>query len=403
MPVTFSYALRPVAINAAKPKDKPYALTDGGGLYLEILPTGTKVWRYKFHYNGRRDKITIGRYPAVSLKDARQRHAELLEKIAAGQDPKAGLQTKVSGGSKASGEATFEHYARKWVEETLFYRSAAYRAQQLRWLEVHVFPVIGRQNLNAITPRDVLRVVEPLRETANTAESVRALIQRVFSYAIRNLAAESNPALMVRGAIVVPKKTHHLHLLEPELARFWRLIPRQGAHFTTLVAAQMLFYTMVRKGELIRSRWHEFDLDAGVWDVPAERMKMRKRHRVYLPRQAVALLQSLKPMTEHQDYVFPSVYTASGRIAPMGDASLNHFFKRVDFGVQGFAPHGVRGTTATLLREHGFRSEVVELLLSHAPKGQVEAAYNHAELGQERKEALQFLADYLDQLALASD
>ncbi|MGB3740472.1 MAG: hypothetical protein WA968_00225 [Castellaniella sp.] len=139
-----------------------------------------------------------------------------------------------------------EHYARKWVEETLFYRSAAYRAQQLRWLEAHVFPVIGQQNLNAITPRDVLRVVEPLRETANTAESVRALIQRVFSYAIRNLAAESNPALMVRGAIVVPKKTHHLHLLEPELARFWRLIPRQGAHFTTLVAAQMLFYTMVR-------------------------------------------------------------------------------------------------------------------------------------------------------------
>ncbi|MFA7437087.1 tyrosine-type recombinase/integrase [Castellaniella sp.] len=400
---SFAYALRPVVINAAKPKDKPYALTDGGGLYLEILPTGTKVWRYKFHFEGRRDKITIGRYPAVSLKDARQVHAELMDKVLKGENPKAGRQSRAGGQSATPEQLTFEAYARQWVEETLFYRSAAYRAQQLRWLESHVFPAIGGRPLAAVAPREVLDVLEPLRTTAVTAEGVRSLIQRIYNYAIRNLVADSNPALMVRGAISVPKRTHHKHLLETEVGRLWRQIPRQGAHFTTLVAVQMLFYTMVRKGELIRSRWIEFDLTAGIWDIPAERMKMRKRHRVYLPRQAVVLLQALQPMTGHQDYVFPTIYASSGRVAPMGEATLNHFFKRIDFGVQGFAPHGVRGTAATLLREHGIRSEVVELLLSHAPRGQVEAAYNHAELGQERREALQFLADHLDRLAQQSD
>lgn len=403
MPRTFVYSLRPAAIDAAKPKEKPYPLTDGGGLFLEVLPTGTKVWRYKFHFQGRRDKITIGKYPAFSLKDARRIHEELQMAVQRGENPKAIRPGAASQPAEEEGAPSFEAYARKWVEETLFYRSPAYRAQQLRWLESSVFPSIGAKALKEVTPRDVLDILEPLRPTAVTAEGVRSLIQRVYSYAIRNLAADSNPAMMVRGAISVPKRQHHQYLLEKDLGRFWRLVPRQGAHFTTQAATKMLVYTMVRKGELIRSRWPEFDLDAAIWDIPAERMKMRKRHRVYLPRQAVELLRVLKPMTEHQEYVFPTIYTKTGRVAPMGEVSLNHFFKRMDFGVPGFSPHGIRGTAATLLREHGIRSEVVELLLSHAPKGQVEAAYNHAELGQERREALQFLADHLDKLAQASD
>ena len=398
MPRTFSYSLRVAAIEAAKPKDKIYALTDGGGLHVDVLPTGTKVWRYKYRFAGRRDKITIGRYPAISLKQARMIHEALQEAVQRGEDPKT-IQLEGFTGTRVKPTGpTFETYARQWVEDTLYYRSATYRAQQLRWLESYVFPVIGGQPLTSVAPGDVLGILDSLRGTPTTAEGVRSLIQRVYNYAIRNLQADSNPALMVRGAVSVPKKTHHRHLLEPELANFWRLIPRQGAHFTTQAATQLLVYTMVRKSELIRSRWNEYDLDSGLWDIPAERMKMRKRHRVYLSRQAVDLLKRLKTMTGHQDYVFPSIYAGTARMAPMGEASLNHFFKRMDFGVPDFSPHGIRGTTATLLREHGIRSEVVELLLSHAPRGQVETAYNHAELAGERKEALQFLADYLDKL-----
>ncbi|MYN14465.1 tyrosine-type recombinase/integrase [Pusillimonas sp. TS35] len=403
MPRTFTYSLRVAAIEAAKPKDKTYVLTDGGGLHIDVLPSGTKVWRYKYHFGGRRDKITIGRYPAISLKQARQIHEALQAAVEQGGDPKelefagfVGTRVKPAG-------PTFKAYARQWVDETLFYRSAAYRVQQLRWLESYVFGKIGAMPLSSVQPKQILEILDELRPTPTTAEGVRSLIQRIYNYAIRNLQAESNPALMVRGAVSVPKRTHHRHLLEPELARFWRLIPRQGAHFTTQAATQLLVYTMVRKGELIRSRWGEYDLDAAIWDIPAERMKMRKRHRVFLSRQAVELLRLVHTMTGHQEYVFPSIFTASGRVAPMSDVSLNHFFKRMDFGVPDFSPHGIRGTTATLLREHGIRSEVVELLLSHAPRGQVETAYNHAELAEERKQALQFLADYLDKLSQIPD
>jgi len=403
MPRTFTYSLRVAAIEAAKPKDKIYALTDGGGLHIDVLPSGTKVWRYKYHFGGRRDKITIGRYPAISLKQARQIHEALQTAVEQGDDPKElELAGFVGTRAKPAGP-TFEAYARQWVNETLFYRSAAYRVQQLRWLESYVFGKIGAISLRSVQPKHVLEILDELRPTPTTAEGVRSLIQRIYNYAIRNLQTESNPALMVRGAVSVPKKTHHRHLLEPELVTFWRLIPRQGAHFTTQAATQLLVYTMVRKGELIRSRWNEYDLDAGIWDIPAERMKMRKRHRVFLSRQAVELLRLVHTMTGHQEYVFPSIFTASGRVAPMSDVSLNHFFKRMDFGVPEFSPHGIRGTTATLLREHGIRSEVVELLLSHAPRGQVETAYNHAELAEERKQALQFLADYLDKLSQIPD
>ena len=398
-----SYSLRVAAIEAAKPKDKAYVLTDGAGLHLEVLATGTKVWRYKYRFDGRQDKITIGRYPAVSLKQARMIHEALLEAVHRGEDPKAKQVEGFTGTRVKPAGPTFEAYARQWVKETLYYRSAAYRAQQLRWLEAHVFSEIGSQPLASVEPKDILSILDALRGTPTTAEGVRSLIQRVYNYAIRNLQADSNPALMVRGAVAVPKKRHHRHLLEPELAKFWRLIPRQGAHFTTQAATQLLVYTMVRKGELIRSRWGEYDLDAAIWDIPAERMKMRKRHRVFLSRQAVELLRLVHTMTGHQEYVFPSIFTASGRVAPMSDVSLNHFFKRMDFGVPDFSPHGIRGTTATLLREHGIRSEVVELLLSNAPRGQVETAYNHAELAEERKQALQFLADYLDKLSQIPD
>lgn len=220
-----------------------------------MLPSGTKVWRYKYHFGGRRDKITIGRYPAISLKQARQIHEALQAAVEQGGDPKelefagfVGTRVKPAG-------PTFEAYARQWVDETLFYRSAAYRVQQLRWLESYVFGKIGAMPLSSVQPKQILEILDELRPTPTTAEGVRSLIQRIYNYAIRNLQAESNPALMVRGAVSVPKRTRHRHLLEPELARFWRLIPRQGAHFTTQAATQLLVYTMVRKGELIRSRW----------------------------------------------------------------------------------------------------------------------------------------------------
>jgi integrase len=395
----FNYSLTPAGITNAKPKDKPYSLTDGGGLILEILPTGHKVWRYKYHFEGKRPKVTIGPFPSIGLKAAREEHAKMLALVASGVSPADHKQAKAEEARQAEEAMTFKAFARVWIADTLFYRSKTYRAQMVAWLDGHVDPFIGDMALGDVKPRHVLEVIERRKEHPTTANAIRVMIQQIFNHAIRKLLVDTNPATPLKGVISVPPKTHYRHLSEKELAIWWRKIPQQGAHITTIFATQMLLLTMVRKGELVRSRWQEFDLDAAIWDVPAERMKMRRPHRVYLSTQAVSILRDIKKYTGGRgpgDYVFPSIYKEN---MPMGGETLNHFFGRIDFGVPEFCPHGTRGTAATLLREKGFSKDVVELLLAHAENDKTAAAYSHHELPEERRKALQFLADYVEKIA----
>ena len=286
------------------------------------------------------------------------------------------------------------------MEETLFYRSAGYRAQIARWLDAYVYPAIGDRLLGEIAPADVLKIIEARAETAVPAERIRVIVQQVFNFAIRKLLATSNPAQPLRGAIERAPVEHHRHLTEKELGAFWRKLALQGAHSTTIAASRLLMLTMARKSELLRSTWQEFDLDTAVWDVPNERMKMGKPRRVFLSRQAVSLLRDVHCLTGDGSYVFPSIFRGN---VPMGDVTLNHFFKRIDFGVPDFSPHGLRGTAATLLREHGFGRDVVELLLAHTEKNATVAAYSHMELAADRKRALQYLADRVEALAAGGD
>lgn len=392
-----NYSLTPIAIDKARPAEKPYTLTDGGGLLVEILPGGSKVWRYKYHLAGKREKVTIGTYPEVSVKAARSRHEEMRAMVEGGESPARAKQGAAVAKKRAAAEAViFRVFAKRWVEETLFYRSAGYRAQIVRWLDAYVYPAIGDKALGDVAPGDVLAIVEQLLGTPTTADRVRVIIQQVFNFAIRKLLVASNPAAPIKGAVAVPPKQHHRHLSEAELGAFWRALGRQGAHFTTLAAARLLMLTMARKSELLRSTWPEFDLDGAVWDVPAERMKMRRAHRVYLSTQAVEILRQVQALTGHQAYVLPSIFRGG---VPMGDVTLNHLFRRLDFGVTGFSPHGLRGTAATLLREHGFGRDVVELLLAHKEADKTVGAYSHHELAPDRARALQFLADRVDALA----
>nr|WP_246295000.1 integrase arm-type DNA-binding domain-containing protein [Schlegelella koreensis] len=393
--------MKPATIDNAKPRDKAYPLTDGGGLYVDVLPTGSKVWRFKYHHDGKREKVTIGPYPQIGIKAARDRHEELRTGLAEGKSPaKAKRAEKVEKKVAAARAVTFREFSNRWVEETLFYRSAGYRAQTVRWLDQYVNPAIGDRALSSIEPADVLPIIESLRATAVTAERVRTIIQQVFNHAIKALIVGTNPATPLRGLIKRPPVQNHRYLTERELASFWRLLGKQGAHATTIAATRLLVLTMVRKNELLRAQWPEFDLEAAVWNIPAARMKNRKPHRVFLSRQAVEILRELQPLTGHAVYVFPSIYRDT---VPMGDVTLNHFFKRMDIGVPDFSPHGTRGTAATLLREHGFGRDVVELLLAHAEADATVAAYSHHEHAAERRRALQFLADRVDKLAAGAD
>lgn len=395
-----NYKLKPPTINAAKPTDKAYTLTDGGGLYIEVLPGGSKVWRYSYRLGGKRPKVTIGPYPQIGIADARKEHERMRSMVAKGVDPS---EEKKEADREAQLEearsVTFEKFAAVWVAETLFYRSESYRAQCIRFFDAYINPEIGSLALQDVKPRNVLRIMEANRHIPTTADRCRSLVQQVFNFAIRKLLVDHNPATAVRGAVVVPPKTHHRHLKERELGKFWRELDRQrSATLITVYAAKLLMLTMVRKSELRLAKWDEFDLDACVWNVPAERMKMKKPHRVYLSTQAVELLRYLYKITGHGEYVFPTRFV-EGEGRPIGDATLNHLFKRLDFGVPEFSPHGTRGTAATLLREHGFDRDVVELLLSHQESNQVTAAYTHAQYADERRRALQFLADKIDALA----
>lgn len=407
-----NYALKPATIANAKPREKRYTLTDGGGLVLEVMPSGTKTWRFKYHLDGKREKVTIGGFPSFSIKQARDKHEELRAVVERGESPAKSKQEKSAARKVADARAiTFRTFAQRWIEETLFYRgianakpkSAGYIAQIARWLDAYVYPAIGDMQLGDVQPGDILAIIKGQAHTPVAAERIRVIVQQIYNHAIRNLLVTTNPAQPLRGAITRAPVEHHRHLSEKELGSFWRKLGVQGAHATTVAASRLLMLTMTRKSELLRSKWSEFDLDAAVFDLPAERMKMNKPHRVFLSTQAVAILRQVRKLTgpaEGADgYVFPSIFRGS---VPMGDVTLNHFFKRMDIAAD-FSPHGTRGTAATLLREHGFGRDVVELLLAHAEKNATVAAYSHMELASERKRALQFLADHIDKLAAGAD
>ena len=393
-----NYVLKPATIDAAKPREKAYALTDGGGLLLEVLPSGTKTWRFKYHLDGRREKVTIGAYPAFGINDAREKHDELRAMVERGESPARAKQSHSAAKKLAESRAlSFKKFAQRWVDETLFYRSEGYRAQIVRWLDAYVYPEIGDIQLGDVESEDLQAIIEKRTATPVTAERIRKILQQIFNHAIRKQLITTNPATTMRDAVDRPPAQNHRHLNEQELGAFWRAMDEQGAHFTTIVAAKLLFLTLARKSELLRATWAEFDLAVGLWDIPAGRMKNGKAHRVFLSHQATELLLMVQQFTGRGDYVFPSIFRGS---VPMGDVTLNHFFSRIDFGVAGFSPYGARGSCASLLREHGFGRDVVELLLAHnETNAAVSNPSAHAELAPERRKALQFLADRIDQLA----
>lgn len=294
-----NYTLTPTRINNAKAKARLYKLSDGGGLFVEVSTTGQKTWRYQYRFAGSRRDVKIGRYPEIGVADARARHFEMRSLLERGVDPAevrrqdtAERRQQAKHSQPAADQ--FEAFSRRWIRERLMTRSETYRNQIESRLERFVWPAIGEKPLGGVRPADVLAIIEDLRGTPKTAEGVRQHIQQIYNYAIQKLLVEVNPALPLRGVIEVPAAEHHRHLTEPELGAFWRSVAKQGAHFVTIAATRMLMYTMCRKSEVLRARWREFDLERAQWDIPAERMKMKAPHRVYLSRQALELLGLLK-------------------------------------------------------------------------------------------------------------
>ncbi|MEJ8856368.1 integrase arm-type DNA-binding domain-containing protein [Variovorax robiniae] len=414
--------LTPSLLSAAKPDPKgSYKMSDGSvvpGLFALIQPAGTKSFVFSFTLHGKRKEVTLGRFPnGLSLAEARAKAVAMRADVERGKDPaaatKAAKAAEKAKHAPPPPESAFALFAEKWQTERLAKRADSYKAQIQSRLDRFVFPEIGHKALAAVTPRDVLAIIEPLQiATPNTAEGVRKIVQAIYDYAIAKLLVETNPARPLRGIVDVPPSEETPKLSPEELGRFWQTLDKQtGAHRTTIAAAKFLVYTMTRKNETLKAKWTEFNLEAGTWTIPKERMKKKKEHIVFLSRQAKALLEEQKVISGKLEYVFPSAFRNH---CPLAEVTLNHLFKRMDIRPD-FSPHGTRSTTASLLRNlriesvdpDGVRREkrveydVVEMLLAHTMTG-VAGRYQRQDLFEERAEALQLLADEIDRLAAAA-
>ena len=390
-------ALSDVQIRSLKPTDKLYKITDGKSLYLEVSPNGSKLWRYKYLYMGKNKRLALGRYPEVGLAEARRRRLEARENLDNGIDPSANRKReKLIAVYQAAN--TFGEMAKEYLEKMVGDRRAETTISKAHWLLEQLKP-IADQPITLLKPVDVLAALKRLEAHGKheTARRCRSFASRVFRYAVATGRGETDPTAMLRGALVVPRTTHHAALLEPkDVGELLRAIDAYSGHKVTRLAMQVAPHVMSRPGELRMALWSEFDLEEAVWKVPAERMKMRRPHTVPLSHQVLAYLDELRPLTGPDGYVFPAFHTWK---RPLSENTINQAFRRMGYGVGEVTPHGLRTTASTLLNESGkWSPDAIERSLAHADKDAVRGIYNRGKYWEERIAMHQWWSDYLDQL-----
>lgn len=382
----------------SKPKEKPYKLADARGLFLLVMPTGSKLWRYKYRYFKKEKVLSLGAYPEVTLKEAREKHFKAHKMVSEGGDPSA---EKRDFRQKQSENAanTFELAAREWMKHNETIWSANHANTVLRRMEQDVFPLLGHLPIRDISPKQLLNVIRKIEERSAFEMARRALQMsgQVFRFAIINDRADRDPSQDLKGALRPYKKTHYAAMDFRELPNFLEKFDRNEARVfpTTRYAIELLMLTFVRTGELIKAQWNEFDLERAIWVVPACRMKMRKDHIVPLSSQAVEILKSLKSLHANRTYVFPSQRN------PRSHMSNNAILVALDrMGYRGqHTGHGFRALAMTAIKERlGYRHEVIDRQLAHSQRNQVVAAYDRAEFLDERKVMMQQWADLIDSL-----
>lgn len=394
--------LNDVICKQAKPKEKPYKLSDAGGLYLEVAPSGGKWWRLKYRIAGKEKRISLGVYPTVSLKEARDKRDNAKKQLAAGIDPS--VHRKAHNAAKMDRAAnSFEVVAREWHGKNAKAWSEGHAEKILRRLERDVFPWIGGRPIAEITAPELLTVLRRIEErgTIETAHRAQQNCGQVFRYAVATARAERDPAADLRGALPPTKVKHHPSITNPKgIGELMRAIKGYNGTIITRAALNLAPLVFVRPGELRHAEWTEFDLDAGEWRIPAGRMKMRVPHIVPLSTQAVAILTELHALTGRGKYVFPGART-NGR--PMSENTVNAALRRLGYGTDEMTGHGFRSMASTMLNEQGWNSDAVERQLAHGEQDEVRAAYNYAEYLAERRRMMQAWADYLDKLATGAD
>ncbi|EAY9901541.1 tyrosine-type recombinase/integrase [Salmonella enterica] len=382
-------------ISTAKPTDKPYKLSDGGGLYLLVNPNGSRYWRMKYRYAGKEKLLSIGVYPDVTLAEARDKRTQAKRILAAGDDPSEVKQAEREAKNLAVNNS-FELLALEWHEHKKPNWSSGYADDIMEYLRKDIFPYIGKKAITDIKPITMLSVLKKMEERGvlDKLKKTRQACRQIFTYAIITGRAEFNPVTDLAGALKTPKQQHFPHLMPTQIGPFIHAVNTYSGSKVTRIATLLLMYTSVRTIELRASEWTEFDLDNDLWQIPKERMKMRRPHLVPLSRQVKSHLLELKKITGWGKYVFPGRNDAH---KPMSEASINQVIKRIGFAGK-VTGHGFRHTMSTILHEKGFNSAWIEAQLAHADRNTIRGTYNHAQYLDGRREMLQWYADYLDEL-----
>ena len=398
--------LTDTAIRNAKARDKAYKLGDSGGLYLQVTPSGGKLWRLKFRVDGKERKLALGRYPDISLAEARKRRDAARSQLAQGDDPaRAKQRQKVQ--AKISAENTFAAIAAEYIAKRKrdgakgWAPSTAIRCEYLLSL---LKPSIGHLPIADIGPADVLASVRKM-ESKGKLETARRTLQlagAVFRYAVATARLASDPTRDLRGALTTPTVTHYGAITKASrVGELLRAIDDYEGSGLTRLALQLAPHVFVRPGELRHAEWSDIDLDGALWVIPAGKTKMRKPHHVPLSKQAVALFRQAYEATGPAGLVFPSIRT---RTRPMSDNTLNAALRRMGYASDEMTAHGFRAMASTLLNESGkWSPDAIERALAHGDSDKVRAAYDRGPHWDERLAMAQWWSDYLDQLRKGGD
>ena len=384
--------LSDTAVRNAKPKEKSYTLGDGEGMYLEVMPNGTKFWRMAYRQpNGKNNRLTFGKYPIVTLAEARTRRLAARRLLDQGVDP-GRVKREEKEAKATAAQHTFEGVARAWLAKTAPSRATSTQQKNTAWLEANVFPVIGSLPISTIKPKDVLSALRRIeaRGAIESTHKIKQLCGQVFRFAVASGLADRDVTTDLRGALSAVPEAHYAAITEPEQAALLlRSIDAYNGHAYAIAALKLAPLVFVRPGELRAAEWSEIDLDAAEWRIPGYKTKMGLDHIVPLATQAVALLRELHAMTGHGKFVFPSVRTSE---RCMSENTINAALRSMGYSKDVMTGHGFRAMARTIMDE----------VLAHAVKDPNGRAYNRTAHLPARRLMMQRWADYLDAIKQGS-
>lgn len=415
-------ALTDTKLRNLKPGEKAYQEADEGGLFVEVMPGGAKVWRLRYRLAGKQEKVTLGDYPTYSLGEARTWRDDCKALAGRGLSPmalkrgdpvpndaapavkemaqafvrnwcmKTVERAKVKE-AEAKAADTVEAFARRWYAEIVEPANSSPRNVK-RVLDKDVIPAIGAKQVADVTVTDILGITDKIKNRGadQMALVTRNVLKRLFAYAIAREKTTFNPAAAIEAKFIAQAKSRDVALTPEEVGRLLRAIYQSSMKRAHKLALHLLILCMVRKSELIEAKWEEIDFDRAEWSIPGERMKKDKPHLVPLSRQAVAMFEELKRLASGSEWVFPS---RGDLHQPIAHSTLNQAVRSFEIDVRDFVIHDFRRTASTHLHEAGFNSDWIEKALAHETKG-IRGVYNRAQYADQRREMLQWWADFVD-------